>query len=91
MTKDYCRSEILSFADLSELEQKQVIDEYFNSSEDAEEDSFVRFRKDILPLSMFMRCERSIFNGVYGTSYFSGYFIKINKSGDEALIADKYF
>ena len=90
-TLDYCRSEIYSFWDLSEEEQKEVISNYFQSSEDAMQDSFVKLNNEVLPLSMFMKCENSIFNGFYGTSYFSGYFIKFNKYGDEVTVVSKYW
>ena len=90
-TAEYCRSEVYSFWDLSEAEQKEVISNYFQNSQEAEEDSFVKLNKEVLPLSMFLRCENSIFNGFYGTSYFSGYFIKFNKFGDEVTVVSKYW
>jgi hypothetical protein len=90
-TRTYNRSEIYSFYDLTEKEQAEVISNYFSSIEEAEEDSFIRCGKEVLPLSMFLKCENSIWSGTYGTSYFSGYYIKINKFGDEVVIADKYW
>lgn len=90
-TLQYNRSEIYSFFDLSDAEQVEVISDYFSDITQAEEDSYIRCGKDVLPLSMFLRCEGSRWDGNYGTSYFSGYFIKFNRSCDEVTIAEKYW
>ena len=90
-TIHYNRSEIYSFFDLSETEKAEVISNYFCDISQAEEDSFIRCGKDVLPLSMFLRCEGSRWDGNYGTSYFSGYFIKFNEYGDEVTVVSKYW
>jgi len=91
----YNRSEILNFFDLSEVQKQNVLRQM--DMEQAEEDGFVLFTggNDIdpepLPLSMFMRSNHSkIWDGIYGTSYFSAYFIKIARSGDMALVAERF-
>jgi len=90
-TLHYNRSEIYSFFDLTDSEQAEVLSNYFCDTSQAEEDSFIKCGKEVLPLSMFLRCENSIWSGTFGTSYFSGYYIKINKFGDEVTIAEKYW
>jgi len=93
-TLQYNRSEIYSFFDLSKAEQDEVMSNYFCDISQAEEDSYIRYGKgykEVLPLSMFMRCEGSRWDGNYGTSYFSGYYIKFNHSCDEVTIAEKYW
>lgn len=90
-TRHYQRSEIYSFYDLTSQEQSKVLNTYFDDLTQAENDSYIRCEKEILPLSMFLRCEGSIWSGSYCTSYFSGYYIKVNKFGDEVTIADRYW
>ena len=91
-TLTFNRSDILSFYDLEDYQREEVLSNYYENEEEASEDSFVIFGVDHipLPLSMFMRCNSSIWNGVYGTSYFSAYFIKLNRDCSQALIAEKY-
>jgi hypothetical protein len=90
----YNRSEILSFYELTAEQQEDIL--CSQEPEQAEQDRYVIFKGEskssaALPLSMFMRTDRSkIWDGIYGTSYFSAYFIKINRSGDGALIAEKF-
>jgi len=86
MTRHYERCEIVCFEELTE-EQKSNLD----CDEDyIKEGLFVVFEGVPLFLGNFMRCEHSkIWDGVYGTSYFSAYWIKIK--GDCAVVADRYF
>jgi hypothetical protein len=63
----------------------------------SQNDSFVIFESKnkeynaALPLSQFMRINgKSIWDGVFGTSYFSAYFIKLSKCGSAAVIAEKF-
>lgn len=95
VTTIYNRSEILSFFDLDEAQKNDVLDCYYQTQEDAENDSFVIFKSKksecALPLSMFIRTGKcKIWDGVYGTSYFSAYFIKLSKCGSMAVVAEKY-
>lgn len=96
MTTKYNRSEILNFNDLTESQKQDVLSCYYQDEQDAENDSFVIFKAKkseydaALPLSQFMRINgKSIWDGVFGTSYFSAYFIKLSKCGTMALIAEK--
>jgi len=57
----YNRSEILSYFELSEKQQNDVLDCYYNEVSEAENDSFVIFESNkpenntALPLSQFIR------------------------------------
>jgi hypothetical protein len=91
MTRNYQRSEIYSFFDLSEEQVKQILD-YYNNEEEAQEDSFVILNNEPLPLSQFMRTTNNKFtHGIFSDSYFSGYFITLSKDCQDAVIAYKYF
>jgi hypothetical protein len=94
----YNRSEIYNFFDLTEQEQEQVLNDYCLETEQAETDSFVCYRygkenekKQFIPLSLFIRSSGKRWDGIHGESYFSAYFIKLNRSNDEAVIAYNYF
>ena len=96
----YNRSEIYSFFDLSDSQKENVLNNMTN--EEAENDSFVIFKgkkfEDVLPLSMFIRInygsnvnnKPNFWDGIYGTSYFSAYFIKLSKSGGSCVVAERY-
>ena len=91
MTRNYQRSEIYSFFDLSEEQVKNVLD-YYNNEKEAQEDSFVILNNETLPLSQFMRTYNNKFtHGIFSDSYFSGYFITLSEDCQEAVIAYKYF
>jgi len=93
MTSTYNRSEILSFYDLTESQQCEILD--LIELEEAEQDSFVIINiknyYGVLPLSMFMRTENNFTHGVYGTSYFSCYTVTFNRFTDECVVAYKQF
>jgi hypothetical protein len=96
MTRNYTRSEIYNFYDLSEDLQSEVINNYYESEEQASEDNFViiKFKgeKEALPLSQFLRTENNNFtHGVYSQSYFSGYFLTLSRFGESCVVAYKYF
>jgi len=97
MRTNYNRSEVVNYYDLTAKQQQDVLDCYYQDQSDAENDSFVIFESknkeynDALPLSQFMRINgKSIWDGVFGTSYFSAYFIKLSKCGSAAVIAEKF-
>jgi len=97
MRTNYNRSEVVNFYDLTEKQQQDVLDCYYQDQSDAENDSFVIFESKnkeynaALPLSQFMRINgKSIWDGIFGTSYFSAYFIKLSKCGSAAVIAEKF-
>lgn len=63
---------------------------------EAEEKSYVILKEDeeetALPLDMFIRTEKNNFtHGIYGLSYFSGYYLTLSRCGTEGVIAYKYF
>lgn len=98
MNIKYNRSEILSFFELTEAQKEDVLSCYYNDETEAENDSFVIFEAKrpeynaALPLSVFMRTDKkSIWDGIFGTSYFSAYFIKLSKCGTGAVVAEKCF
>jgi hypothetical protein len=96
MTHHYNRSEIYNFCELPEAEQNEILKD--NTPEEAEEMSFVKYchpehKPQYLPLNMFIRPDgrNNFTHGIYGQTYFSAYFITLNKSNDEAVIAYKSF
>jgi hypothetical protein len=91
MTSYYNRSEILSYFDLTNEQQEQALNDS-NDEQHAEERSYVICNGELLGLDNFMRLDNSnIWHGAYGQSYFSAYFIRLNRSNNEALIAYKYW
>ena len=101
MTKpQYNRSEIYNFWDLSEEQQQEITEGDPEEMERAEENNYVIFTGNhpdtpqILPLDMFLRTSftgRSrMWDGIYSTSYFSAYFIKLSNCGSMAVIAQRF-
>ena len=88
----YTRSQIFSAIELPKEKHAEMRHEMdYLTDEEFEDQSFVDFFGEFLPLSMFMRLDNSkVWHGVYGTSYFSGYFIRFNRSNDEALVAERF-
>jgi hypothetical protein len=90
MTKNYNRSEIYFFYELSEANQSNLLQCY--ELEQLETDSFVLWMGEALPLSQFIRTDNNNFtHGVYSLSYFSGYFVTLSKCGQSCVVAYKYF
>ncbi len=96
MTSNYNRSEIYSFFDLSEEQQNEALNNS-NDQEHAEERSYIIYKHksgdQVLPLDMFIAIREgkpTVFHGIYAQDYFSAYFVKFNKSNDEALVAYRY-
>lgn len=83
LTRTYQRSQILSFYELNEVQQLTATDQL---DERAQTDKYVLFNDEPLPLSMFLRTKGGQFGGVYSIGTFSAYFIKINKTGEEATV-----
>jgi hypothetical protein len=87
MTRTYQRSQVLSFDDLNATQQaiaSQQLDEQ------AEETSYVLWKDEPLPLSMFERISNRFFSGCYATSYFDGYMIRFNEEATEATVVHFY-
>jgi hypothetical protein len=94
MTRNYNRSHIFNFNELPEQLQAEILEDREES--DAHSTSYVIIKEDDekipLPLDMFMRTDRNNFtHGIYGMSYFSGYYLTLSKCGTEGVIAYKYF
>jgi hypothetical protein len=90
-TQRFNRSEVLSYFDLTPTQQVNAVSNYYQSTEEAEQDNFVLISEEHspLPLSMFMRQKVGLWDGVYGTSYFSAYFIKLSRCGTMAVVAER--
>lgn len=97
MTSSYNRSQIYSYFDLTTEQQEQALDTA-NDIEHAQDRNYVIFEHprnpQVLPLDMFIAIRRHVnsqlWSGIYAQDYFSAYFIKLNRSNDEALIAYRY-
>ena len=96
MTRNYNRSEILSYYDLTDEQKKQVVDDFSFELIDLESFQYVisNFKgiETAIPLGLFIRTDENNFtHGIFSDSYFSGYFITLNKDNTEAIISYKYF
>ena len=94
MTRNYNRSYIFSFNELPEQLQAEILED--RELSDAHSTSYVILKEDnektALPLDMFMRTEKNNFtHGIYGLSYFSGYYLTLSRCNTEAVISYKYF
>lgn len=93
MTKNYNRSNIYCFFELTQHSQAEILQDI--SIEDAENTRYVILEEDgeetALPLDMFMRTDGNFTHGIYGMSYFSGYYLTLSRCGTQAVIAYKYF
>ena len=94
MTRNYNRTEIYSFFELPQDIQDEIL--HGTQESDAQSTSYVVINKDDekipLPLDMFIRTEKNNFtHGIYGITFFSGYFITFSRCGTEAVISYKYF
>lgn len=86
MIVSYNRSEILSYFDLSPRHKSSLED-----NDSAREDSYVICDDEVLPLSMFLHTNSTFWDGIYSTSIWSAYFIKISKCGTKAVVANRHF
>jgi len=95
MTRNYNRTEILSFFELSEREQAEVLNNFSLEISDAECTQYAIIEESgkstAIPLNMFMRTNSNFTHGIFSDSYFSGYFLTLSKCGTQAVIAYKYF
>ena len=86
----YNRSEIVSFFELTDGQQADVLT--YTDVKDAEGAQYVIFkyvdgREEALNLSNFMRADRGRWHGIYGTSYFSAYGVILSRCGSVAIVA----
>ena len=94
MTRNYNRSHIFNFNELPDNLQAEILED--RELSDAHSTSYVILKegndKTALPLDMFMRTEKNNFtHGIYGLSYFSGYYLTLSRCNTEAVISYKYF
>jgi hypothetical protein len=94
MTKNYNRTEILNFYELTSYQKAEILQDMEIS--EAEQKSYVIIKEDenetALPLDMFIRTEKNNFtHAIFSLSYFSGYFLTLSRCGTQAVIAYKYF
>ena len=94
MTRNYNRTGIFNFNELSEKLQAEILED--KELSDAHSTSYVIIKEDgektALPLDMFMRTEKNNFtHAIFGLSYFSGYYLTLSRCGTQAVIAYKYF
>lgn len=92
MGNRYIRSEVLNFWELTDEQQKVAISDM--GQDEAEQTSYVNnptHTDEVLPLNMFERSNGKIWDGIYGQSAFSAYFIKLSKCGTGAVVADRWF
>lgn len=91
MTKNYNRSEVYSYSELSADQQKTLLGLY--DTEILQDANFVLDAEgEALPLFNFMRTNNNKFtHGVYGLSAFSCYTATFSKCGSMATVAYKYF
>lgn len=92
MTSSYNRSPVLSFYELPEVDRVLALKDA-NTLSHAEERMYVEFKEgnEYLPLDMFVRSEGKVWDGVYGMTAFSAYYIKLSKCGSECVVGYRYF
>ena len=86
----YIRTEVISFYELPEQAQKVALSE----NDEAENESFVEspiHPGEFLSLGNFLRSNSKIWDGFFGTSYFSGYFIKLSPCGSQAVVGYRHW
>jgi hypothetical protein len=93
MTRNYNRSHIFNFNELPENLQAEILED--RELSDAHSTSYVILKEDgektALPLDMFMRTDGNFTHGIYGLTYFSGYYLTLSRCNTEAVISYKYF
>jgi hypothetical protein len=81
----------MHYNELTDEQQSSVMDCFFNEKSDACSTHYVICDGEALPLSMFERMESKVWHGVYATSAFSAYFIRMERDNQGALVADRHF
>lgn len=89
-TVKYCKSKIYSFFELSDSMQNSYLSLLGPYAEAASYVNDPLNSDNKLCLSDFLTFERpGLFDGYFGLSYFSAYYIKLNSCGDGCLVAYK--
>jgi hypothetical protein len=81
--KNYTRTPILNWYELTQEQQNQVDKEEDGSHE---ETSYVEAFSMVIGLNMFMRYDNPIWNGAMHLTNTSGLLIKVNRTNEEALV-----
>lgn len=81
--KNYTRTPILNWYELTEEQQNQVDKEEDGSHE---ETSYVEAFNMVIGLNQFMKCNSPVWNGSMHLTNTSGLLIKINFTAEEALV-----
>ena len=88
----YIRTSPLNFSELPKETQDELSKDIELS--DLHEDSYVLDPCDntsYLPLSMFIRSNGGLWHGIYGTSYFSAYFIRFDRRNDVCTVGYRHW
>lgn len=89
MLVTYNRSEILDFCDLTEEQRRQATEEL---GEDARLFSYVVCGGEAIFIGNFIdEPHLRFWDGVYPTSAFSGYYIKLSRDCRSCVVASRYF
>ena len=93
MTRNYNRTLIYSFYDLPQDLQDEILQDMEISDADSTSYVIVEDDEEKIPLGldMFIRTDGNFTHGIYGMSYFSGYYLTLSRCGTEGVIAYKYF
>lgn len=93
---NYTRSQLYNYFDLS-AEQQTAIAEQYGYYDYVIDNQYVILNDTALPLFEFVRTDypnltnkKPYWDGFYGTSYFSAYFIKLSKCGTVAVVAERF-
>lgn len=82
--RTYQRSRILFFHELTKKQQLEVVDEI--DTKRLHDETFVLWNNSALPLSMFIRTNKGLFNGVHAASPLSAYLVRLNKTNEFATV-----
>jgi hypothetical protein len=93
MTRNYNRTNLYCFFELSDKQQAEILDKFNFDISDAENTLYAIIEAEdmALPLSAFLRTGGNFTHGIFSDSYFSGYFLTLSKCGTHGTIAYKYF
>ena len=93
MTRNYSRTSPISFDELTEIQQAEVVSIYGFEKSDCHQTNYVLLDGEALPLNMFMRTNKgnNFTHGIYSIGFFAGYFITFSKDCQSCVIAYKYF
>ena len=88
----YIRTTVKDFCELPENIQDDLLKD--NELSDLTSDRYVKNpcdEKEFLSLNMFVRTDSNLWDGVYGTSYFSAYFIKFDRDRETCTVGYRHW